>query len=155
MNALQPLLSLLEQTERERDAAEADTRAADAAERAAHAQAEQLVAYRSDYEQRWNAQFAREGRMELVRCYQGFMERLTQAVEQQARQATQAQARTERAREELRSRERRVASVRKLIEGRLREMRLLADRREQKQSDELAARIAWQGLPHNTFQATR
>ena len=97
MNSLHPLTTLLAQTERERDLALADHHRAMAADNAAATQAEQLLTYRREYEQRWGAQFAREGKIELVRCYQGFMERLTQAVEQQARIAEQASAQVDRA----------------------------------------------------------
>ena len=53
---------------------------------------------------------------------------------------------------ELRAAEMRCASVRRLIERRVRDLRLGADRREQKHSDEQSARAAWDrpsapGLP--------
>ena len=83
---------------------------AQAASRPRTAQAEQLLAYRRDYEQRWSAQFCREGTIELVRCYQGFIERLTQAVEQQERVAEHADsAARARAPRSLREHEMRVA----------------------------------------------
>jgi len=87
MTPLQPLAALLAQSERERDMALADMQRAQLASDAADAQAQQLLEYRRDYEKRWGAQFAREGKIELVRCYQSFIERLTQAVDQQARVA--------------------------------------------------------------------
>jgi flagellar FliJ protein len=143
MNPLQPLMALLAQTERERDAAfAAQQRAADAHAQAV-AQADQLVAYRREYEQRWSAQFAAGGRIELVHCYRGFMDRLTQAVDQQQRIVQQAAAQAERARIELAEHELRVGSVRKLIERRRQEQRVVAERLEQKQSDEFSARMAW------------
>lgn len=143
MSLLQPLVALLAQTERQRDLALADHLKAQSVRDAAQAQAEQLVAYRRDYEQRWSAQFCREGRIELVRCYQGFMERLTQAVEQQVRIAASLGEQAEQANATLRQREQQLAAVRKLIERRLAEDRATGLRHEQKQSDELAARIAW------------
>jgi len=143
MNPLLPLMALLAQTERERDAALADTQRAAQAQLAAAAQAEQLLTYRREYEQRWGAQFRNEGRMELVNCYRGFVDRLTQAVDQQQRIALHAQAQLDRARDVLRDHEVRVASVRKLIERRAAELRLSADRLEQKQTDEFGARTAW------------
>ena len=78
---LNSLALLLAQAERERDEARAEQFRAEAARRAAATQAEQLVAYRRDYERRWSAEFCRDGKIELVRCYQGFMQRMTQAVE--------------------------------------------------------------------------
>ena len=143
MTPLQPLVALLAQTERQRDLALADRIKMQAAHAAAQAQADQLVAYRRDYEERWSAQFCREGRIELVRCYQGFMERLTQAVEQQARTAQALGVQLAQAGATVRERELQVAAVRKLIERRLAEDRAAGLRHEQKQTDELAARIAW------------
>ena len=143
MNPMQPLIALLTQTERERDVAWAVAQQAAQAQIAAVAQAEQLLTYRREYEQRWGEQFKSEGKMELVHCYRGFMDRLTQAVDQQERIAQNANAQMERAREVLRDHEVRVASVRKLIERRAQELRLSAERIEQKQTDEFGARSAW------------
>jgi flagellar FliJ protein len=143
MNPLQPLMALLAQTERERDEAWAQAQQAAQAQQNAAAQAEQLLTYRREYEQRWSAQFRTEGRIELVHCYRGFMDRLTQAVEQQKRVAEHAAAQLERARAALAEQEMRVASVRKLIERRRQELRLSADRVEQKQTDEFGSRVSW------------
>jgi flagellar FliJ protein len=143
MTNLQPLTALLAQSERQRDMALADQMKAQAANDAAQAQAEQLLTYRREYEQRWAAQFCREGRIELVRCYQGFMERLTQAVDSQARAARLASLQFEAATATVREREVQCAAVRKLVERRLAEGRQEEERRDQKQHDELAARIAW------------
>ncbi len=143
MNSLHPLTTLLAQTERERDLALADQLRAQNAHSAAVAQAEQLLLYRREYEQRWHKQFASLGKIELVRCYQGFMERLTQAVEQQTRSAEHTAQQVERSSAELRAAELRCASVRRLIERRVREQRADSERREQKQSDEQSARAAW------------
>ena len=142
MTDLQPLNILLAHNERERETAIAVHQRAQAASRAASTQAEQLLQYRRDYEQRWSAQFCREGKIELVRCYQSFVERLTQAVDQQARVAEHAGRQVENALAALRAVEMRCASVRKLIERRTQEHRLDAERRDQKQSDELASRAA-------------
>jgi len=146
MNPLQPLMALLAQTEHERDEAWACAQQAMQAQQNAAAQADQLLVYRREYEQRWNTQFKTEGRIELVHCYRGFMERLTQAVEQQQRIAEHAATQVERTRQALAEREMRVASVRKLIERRRQELRLTADRVEQKQTDEFGSRMSW-GTP--------
>ncbi|HEX6707086.1 MAG TPA: flagellar export protein FliJ [Albitalea sp.] len=143
MNPLQPLMTLLAQTERERDEAWAQAQRAGEAQARAASQVDQLLTYRREYEQRWNTQFRTEGRIELVHCYRGFMDRLTLAVEQQQRIADQATTQLERARAELAQHEMRVASVRKLIERRQQELRLSADRIEQKQTDEFGSRMAW------------
>lgn len=144
--ALQPLMSLLEQTEQERDAALRQHQRAQADHEAAVAQAEQLVQYRREYEQRWGQRFASAGHMELVHSYHGFMTRLTQAVEHQERAVASASAMVERTRQTLVEHETRVASVRKLIERRVQELQRQTERREQRQLDELAARAAWNRL---------
>jgi flagellar FliJ protein len=149
MTDLQPLTILLGQNERQRDEALAEHQRAQAASAAASAQVEQLRSYRREYEQRWSAQFAREGKMELVHCYQSFMERLTQAVEQQERAAEHAGQKVHLALAALRETEMRCASVKKLIERRVHEHRIDAERRDQKQSDEMASRAAWNRIGAN------
>ena len=146
MTDTQTLTLLLGQHERQRDAALAEHQRALQASSAAAAQAEQLHTYRRDYEQRWGEQFKREGKIELVRCYQGFMERLTQAVDQQTRMAAHAAQQVEIALLALREAELRCASVRKLIERRVQEQRVAEDRRDQKQTDEQGSRAAWNRL---------
>lgn len=143
MNSLQPVMTLLGHAERERDELAVACQRVIAAQRSAAVQLEQLVTYRREYEQRWAHQFRIDGRMELVNCYRGFMERLTQAVEQQRRVAVQAEAEAERAQLALRDGEIRVASVRKLIERRVADVRVAVERREQKASDEFASRSSW------------
>ena len=140
LNALRLLLA---RAEAQRDEAMAEQMKLEATHRASVAQAEQLVAYRREYEQRWSAEFCREGKMELVRCYQGFMVRLTQAVEQQERIAVHAAAQAERATAIMRGHDVRAAALKKLVERRLQEGRRLAIGLEQKQSDEFATRAAW------------
>lgn len=143
---LQPLMALLEQTEQERDAARSRQQRALADHQAAVAQAEQLVQYRREYEQRWGERFAQAGHIELVHSYHGFMSRLTMAVEHQARVVESAGATLERASAALVEQEMRVASVRKLIERRVQELQRQSERREQGQLDELASRAAWNRL---------
>ena len=143
---LKPLALLLAQAERDRDEALAEQFRAEAARRAAAAQAEQLVLYRRDYERRWSAEFCRDGKIELVRCYQGFMQRMSQAVEQQERIAAHAAVQAERAEAIVRGHEIRVAGLRKLVERRLRQGELDGARREQRESDDRAVRAAWTRL---------
>ncbi len=143
---LQPLALLLAQAERQRYDALAEQLKAETAQRAAEAQAEQLVAYRREYEQRWSAEFCREGKIELVRCYQGFVHRLSQAVEQQQRVAAHAAVQAERAEAIVRGHELRAAGLKKLIERRLREGERASALIEQKESDDRAVRAAWNRL---------
>jgi flagellar FliJ protein len=149
------LLLLLKHAEANRDAALADCQLATQALQAADRQLEQLVGYRRDYESRWNAQFSQLGRIELVRCYHEFMGRLSQAVDQQDQAVQLAAARKDAALRALRECELRVASVGKLIERRSREIRLGAERREQKHFDEMAARMARNGPFGPNFMATQ
>jgi flagellar FliJ protein len=148
--SIEPLMALLGQAERERDAAMAESRRAIDAQAAATAQAEQLTTYRGEYEARFREQFSRSCSMDVMQHYQGFMQRLTMAIDQQQRVVVHAQGRVERLLQLLREQEMRVASVRKLLERRLQELRLVADRREQKQTDEFAARAAWSRLSQAT-----
>jgi flagellar protein FliJ len=141
--SLDPLMALLAQAERERDEAMSVTQRALDTERAAHNQVEQLVVYRGEYENRFRDQFSRNGSIDILQCYQGFTQRLNSAIEQQKNVAAHSSLKVEQARTLLREQEIRVASVRKLLERRLAEMRLVADRRDQKQTDEFAARAAW------------
>ena len=144
MNQTQPLIALVAQSERQRDLALADEAKARHEHDAAATQAEELRVYRGEYEARWSARFCREGQIELVRCYHGFMARLSQALEHQQRAADAAAARFDRARATVRECELQVAAVHKLLERRIEEHRGAERRHEQKASDELAARIAWQ-----------
>ena len=143
MSALQPLMVLLAQAERQRDLAITEHQRTKVAFEAASEQSRQLLNYRREYEHRWSAQFSRDGKMELVHCYRAFMERLTQAVDQQDRVAEYARQNTERAQVQLREIELRCASVRKLIERRTQSIRQSAEKRDQKQTDEQASRTAW------------
>jgi flagellar FliJ protein len=143
---LQALALLLAQAERQRDEALAEQYRAESARRAAAAQAEQLVAYRREYEQRWGAEFCRDGKIELVRCYQGFIERLTQAVEQQEAVAANAAVQAERAEAIVRGHEVRAAGLKKLVERRIRQAEITAARLAQKESDDRAVRAAWNRL---------
>lgn len=140
---LRSLQLLLAQAEAQRDEALAEQMKLEAARRASVVQAEELITYRREYEQRWRAEFCREGKIELVRCYQGFIVRLTQAVEQQERVAAHAVTLVERATAIVRGHDVRAAALKKLVERRVQEGRRVADGLEQKQSDEHAARAAW------------
>lgn len=131
---------LLEQAETARDAQQVILRNCETAATNAQAQADQLVAYRGQYNQRWSTHFRQPGSIELLQCVQGFSQRLEQAISHQAQVCAQAQNRVVQARAELLARETRVASVRKLIERRQTEQVRATERREQRSSDEFAQR---------------
>jgi flagellar FliJ protein len=140
MTPIEPLLSLLAQTERERDAVQAESRRADAAVEQARRQLGQLEDYRREYEARWGARPDAQATPEIVQCYLGFRTRLDQAVDQQGQAVETAEARAARERVRLTEQEIRVASVRKLIEHRQAEASRVEARREQRETDEFAAR---------------
>jgi len=146
MKDLQPLMSLLSHAEGERDQALAHRQRMQQALDAARTQSEQLAAYRRDYEQRWAQRFAEPGQVDLLRCYHGFVTRLTQAIEHQARAAGQAERQLAQAAMALQQQELRVASVHKLIERRVSEIEQRGERSEQRALDELASRAAWNRL---------
>lgn len=137
---LDTLLALLERERGERDQALLGMREAEGLASHAAAQAQQLAEYRAEYVRRWSNRFRAQGSIELVQCYQGFMQRLEQAIGQQRQAADHADALLRQTRDALRERELRVGSVEKLIERRLREQRQHASRREQSQTDEAAQR---------------
>lgn len=145
-DALQPLSALLSHAERERDEALAHRQHMQQALESARTQAEQLVAYRRDYEQRWSQRFTEAGQVQLLHSYHGFVTRLTQAIEHQQRVVVQAERQLERALETLQQQELRVASVLKLVERRVAEIEKAGAQREQRSLDELASRAAWNRL---------
>ncbi len=148
MNAMHSLLTLLSHAERERDAALAALRCLQIEQRNAKAQADQLQNYRRDYEQRWSSEFSRSGEIAIVHCYQGFVTRLGQAIEQQSHVAQIAAQRLAQAETVWRECELRVASIGKLIGRRNLTLRDQESRREQKLQDDQATRMAWERRTH-------
>ncbi|MBK6471055.1 MAG: flagellar export protein FliJ [Betaproteobacteria bacterium] len=130
------LHTLLEHAERKRDDALAALLRAEAAVRRLQAQADQLRAYRDDYRTRHPALGGRSVGIEALRCHQDFMQRLDQALHQQADQQQACEARHTVLRGELVAEEMRVASVRKLLERRGQAAQVQASRQEQRRSDE-------------------
>ncbi len=140
MDSINLLHSLLERAQAERDTAITVLRQAEALVRQASAQADQLHAYRSDFDQRWTLRFRQSGTRELLDCQQAFGQRLSQAIDHQRNDSVHMGNRVERARAALMAREQRVAAVRKLIERREQELQRMAGRREQREDDDIAQR---------------
>jgi len=132
------LHTLLEHAERQRDDALAALLQAESGLRRLEAQAEQLRDYRDDYRTRHPALGGRSAGIEALRCHQDFMQRLDQALHQQAGQLQAHAARCATLRAQLVAQETRVASVRKLLERRGQAAQVQADRLEQRRSDESA-----------------
>lgn len=143
-SSLQGLHTLLEHHERARDEAIQRLQRAEAALANARLQTEQLQQYRADCDRRWTEQFRQGAAITLLQCHHQFSGRLQEAVGQQDRQQERLQTERQRRQAELLACEMKVASVRKLMTRRADTLREQADRREQKQFDERAARMAWQ-----------
>ena len=146
--ATDTLSLLLERAEGERDAAAQALHAATAQAQAARAQHGELAGYRQDYQQRWTQSFAQATTMEIMACYQSFGQRLNQAVDSQGHVAQNADQRQVRARDALRQAELRVAALRQLIARRQAEVHKQAQRREQRATDEFAARAHLRRAAH-------
>jgi flagellar FliJ protein len=140
MPTLQALLQLLDHERRTRDEALQALSRAEGAAGQADAQAQALNVYRSEYVERWRARFREPSSMALMQSYQGFMQRLEQAIVQQRNAVAQAHSRVDQARGVLLRNQRRVASVEKLIERRQQQQQHQLARREQLRSDETAQR---------------
>lgn len=139
---------LLERAEAERDSAAQALHAATAQAEAARSQHGELAGYRQDYQQRWTQHFTQATAMSIVDCYSSFSQRLDQAVDTQGHVAAHAQQREVRAREALREAELRVAALRQLIARRQAEADRMEQRREQRASDEFAARAHLRRTAH-------
>lgn len=148
------LQTLLNEAERQRDAALAALLQAEEATRRLQAQAQQLQAYRMDYHERGPTHAGRSTPIELLHCHRDFMQRLDQALEQQQGQLQAGEASVVQLRAALLAHEIRVASVRKLIERRAREARQIAARLEQRRGDDAAPQSAWRMAAHALPQAT-
>lgn len=148
MNRLQLLHTLLKREQDRRDVALTEWRESQRAAEMAQQQADSLLAYRGEYRERWAAQFARSAPIEIIKYYQGFVDRLEQAITAQAHSARMAADRQVAARERLKMREIKVATVRKLIERRLHAADLAMQRRDQKISDEASQRLVWAARQH-------
>ncbi len=140
MPDLQALLQLLDHERRARDEALQALAQAEGAAGQADVQAQALGVYRSEYVERWSARFREPGSVALMQCYQGFMQRLDQAIAQQRNTVAQAHSRVGHVRIVLQQHERRVASMEKLIERRRQDAQRRLARQEQQRTDETAQR---------------
>ena len=142
MKRLALLRTLLEREQKRRDEQMAAVRSAVANAEAQQQQADGLTGYRSEYCQKWSAQFQQAAQMEILRSYHGFLSRLDQAISQQKSVVEHAHRMVEAQRQRLVEREIRVATVERLIKRREAMLAKVADRRDQKNLDELAQRLS-------------
>jgi flagellar FliJ protein len=136
--SLNALNLLLERATQERDRVAVELRRGEEVALHVRRQGQQLADYRGEYLQRWGSQFGRGGAIEIVHCYQSFMQRLDEALEQQQRHIDAAELGVAAVRQALLQAETRVASIKKLIERRQAEQQRVQDRRDQRQTDETA-----------------
>jgi len=141
MKRLALLKTLLEREQKRRDEQMAAVRNAAANAESQQQQADSLTGYRSEYCQKWSAQFQQAAQMEILRSYHGFLSRLDQAITQQKSVVEHAHRMVEAQRHRLIEREIRVATVERLIKRREAMLAKVADRRDQKNLDELAQRL--------------
>jgi flagellar FliJ protein len=146
MSANSSLLVVLESAQKARDEAVGELEGGKRAYDAARQQAQSLFDWRSEYQQRWQAQFRQVGGMEIMRCYQDFMLRLAEAISDQDKRVEQARLYMERCKALLIERERKVAAVAQLMDRRLVELQLKQNRQDQKATDEVASRAGRSGL---------
>ncbi|MBB5205899.1 flagellar FliJ protein [Inhella inkyongensis] len=142
MAELRTLMLLLEQAERERDAALAQCTEAQTRLGRAQAQIDDLRRFDGQYHQRWHNEGQSGLGIETLRCYQSYGQRLLEAIGQQGQLIQHLDQRLQTCRAELQARELRLASLRKLIERRQQELLQKQERQDQKITDEWAARSA-------------
>jgi len=141
MKRLALLKTLLEREQKRRDEQLAVVRTAVANVEAQRQQADGLSTYRTEYCRKWSAQFQQAAPMEILRSYHGFLSRLDQAITQQQSVLEHAGRMVEVQRQRLVEREIRVATVERLIKRREAMLARIADRRDQKNLDEMAQRL--------------
>ena len=134
---------VLAHAERQRDEALAAMLQADEAVRRLRVQADQLAAYRTEYRARGPASTGVATGIDALRRHADFMQRLEQAVAQQALSLEGAEITAARQRNELVAQEMRVASARKLLERRMAEQQRAQARLEQRRTDEAALQQLW------------
>ena len=134
---------VLAHAERLRDTTLAAMLQADEAVRRLRAQADQLAAYRSEYRARGPASTGVATSIDALRRHAEFMQRLEQALAQQALSLESAEITAARQRSELVAQEMRVASARKLLERRMAEQQRAQSRLEQRRTDEAALQQMW------------
>ena len=119
------------------------------------AQRQQFEDYRLDYQRRWHVDFRQHSPLEVHTHFRQFMGRVDEVMAQLNQQIGVAEGTLERCRLALVEAERRVASLEKLLDLRRREALERQRRREQKQQDELAQRLAWTRQTHLALAPNR
>lgn len=139
MSSLNAFLVAVEMAERKRDEARQALQDVKSARRAAQEQLSQLEGYAQETQDRWGMRADATVKPEVMFHHYQFMERLSQAIGMQTGVVGDQSGRVEAATRALLEAELRVASLKKVVDKRRREIEQLQARREQKQTDERAA----------------
>ena len=134
---------VLERETQQRDQVRNQWQLAQAKRDKLQAQRQQFEDYRLDYQRRWHVDFRQHSPLEVHTHFRQFMGRVDEVMAQLNHQISVAEGTLERCRLALVEAERRVASLEKLLDLRRREVLERQRRRDQKQQDELAQRLAW------------
>lgn len=125
--------------ERHRDAARQHLAQVQNQQRSAQAQLDQLQGYASETQVKWGLQADTHRMPEILVHHYQFMDRLAHAIGLQTEVMAQHTRRLEEHRRLLLDAELRVTSLRKVAQQRALEVQRTQQRREQKQTDEMAA----------------
>ena len=139
MSNLNALAVAIEVAERKRDAARKVLQDAMAAQQAARAQLDQIEDYARETEARWGMKADTAMQPEVMYHHDQFMDRLGHAAGMQTGVVGEHAGRVEAARRALLDAELRLASLRKVVDKRRRDLELAQTRRDQKQTDERAS----------------
>lgn len=148
MAARFPLQSLLEHSRHRMDAAERLLRILKRREQEARQRLEGLIAYRDDYQNRLTGEAGHQGMgIHLLRDYHAFMNKLEVALAHQEQEVDKAEAHWRRAHEDWLELRRRVQAYEALAERHRRQEIRREEKRDQRLTDEQAARRASQAKP--------
>lgn len=114
----------------------------------ASAKLDLLLQYRQEYARQLHSLLAQGATTAQWRNYQEFMQALDAGIEHQRAAAAQAQARLERGRVDWQHQRRRLNAYETLADRLQRQEAIVQGRREQRASDEQAARMAQAGVAH-------
>ncbi len=142
MSSLNAFVVAVELAERQRDAARQTLGNVQGARQAAQAQLEQLSGYAAETQGRWGMRAGATVQPEVMHHHYQFIGRLDHAIGLQTQALSGQDQRVDQARKALLQAELRLSSLRKVLERRRAELALLAQRREQKQTDERASQRA-------------
>lgn len=139
MSSLQAFLVAVEMAERQRDAARQALQDIRRTRHAAQQQFDQLQGYAEEIQDRWGTREDMVVKPEVMHHQYQFMDRLGQAIGMQTGVLDEQAARVQAAEQRVLQAELRLASLKKVVDKRRRELEQLQARREQKQTDERAS----------------